>query len=273
MKRKEKLLEEEKKLLNEEKQFIKKEEEIIKEGEKKLVKDEKELFLECEKKWVFLLLMMSGGFMGAFTYTIRGNVFCNAQTGNMVLMGIALGDANWLEAAYLLIPISAYFIGAIISEILPKKIKKINFLRWDTCLIGFEVLVLIALGFVPESAPFQISQIAINFICSMQYNTFRQAEGVPMATTFCTNHLRQTGVHLIKWVKKKDQKAKERFLIHIFMLGMFIAGAAVGTVLSRLILGKAIWGAAVIMMIIFIGLFRADRTKEKGMLERVPKGH
>lgn len=102
MKRKEKLLEEEKKLLNEEKQFIKKEEEIIKEGEKKLIKDEKELFLECEKKWVFLLLMMSGGFMGAFTYTIRGNVFCNAQTGNMVLMGIALGDANWLEAAYLL---------------------------------------------------------------------------------------------------------------------------------------------------------------------------
>ena len=162
MKRKEKLLEEEKKLLNEEKQFIKKEEEIIKEGEKKLIKDEKELFLECEKKWVFLLLMMSGGFMGAFTYTIRGNVFCNAQTGNMVLMGIALGDANWLEAAYLLIPISAYFLGAIISEILPKKIKKINFLRWDTCLIGFEVLVLIALGFVPESAPFQISQVAIN---------------------------------------------------------------------------------------------------------------
>lgn len=132
---------------------------------------------------------------------------------------------------------------------------------------------MIALGFVPESAPFQISQVAINFICSMQYNTFRQAEGVPMATTFCTNHLRQTGVHLIKWLKKKDKKAKSRFFLHIFMLSMFIAGAAVGTVLSRLILGKAIWGAAVIMMIIFIGLFRADRTKEKGMLERVPKGH
>ncbi len=94
---------------------------------KSLSKMKKELFLECEKKWVFLLLMMSGGFMGAFTYTIRGNVFCNAQTGNMVLMGIALGDANWLEAAYLLIPISAYFIGAIISEILPKENKENKF--------------------------------------------------------------------------------------------------------------------------------------------------
>lgn len=235
--------------------------------------NEKEQFLECEKRWVFFLLMMSGGFMGAFTYTIRGNIFCNAQTGNMVLLGIAIGDANWAQAAYLVIPISAYFLGAVVSEILPKKIKKINFLRWDTFLVGLEVIVLLVLGLLPESAPYQISQVAINFICSMQYNTFRQAEGVPMATTFCTNHLRQTGVHLIKWKKNKDKAAKERFFLHIFMLVMFVVGAVIGTVLSRLILGKAIWGAAVILMIVFIGLFRADRTKEKGMLERVPRGH
>lgn len=211
--------------------------------------------------------------MGAFTYTIRGNIFCNAQTGNIVLLGIAVGDANWFQAAYLLIPISAYFLGALLSEILPKKIKKINFLRWDTVLIGIEIIVLIALGFLPEEAPYQISQVAINFICSMQYNTFRQAEGVPMATTFCTNHLRQTGVHLVKWISKKDISARNRMILHMSMLMFFLAGVIIGTILSRLVLGKAIWGAVVIMMIIFIGLFRADRTKEKGMLERVPKGH
>ena len=88
-----------------------------------------EEYLTCERRHIFFVLMGVAGFFGAFTYSIRGGIFCNAQTGNMVLMGIALGDANWLEAAYLLIPISAYFIGAIISEILPQKIKKINFLR------------------------------------------------------------------------------------------------------------------------------------------------
>lgn len=235
--------------------------------------NEKEQFLECEKRWVFFLLMMSGGLMGAFTYTIRGNIFCNAQTGNIVLLGIAVGDANWLQAAYLLLPISAYFLGAIVSEILPKKIKKINFLRWDTVLVGLEVIVLMILGFLPEEAPHQISQIAINFICSMQYNTFRQAEGVPMATTFCTNHIRQSGIHLVKWIRHKDKTSKSRLVTHSTMLAMFLVGAIIGTVLSRLVLGKAIWGAAVILMIVFIGLFRADRTKEKGMLERVPRGH
>lgn len=211
--------------------------------------------------------------MGAFTYSIRGNIFCNAQTGNFVLLGMAIGNGNWQEAAYLLIPISAYWLGAVVSEILPRSVKKIGFLRWDTMLVGFEIIVLILLGFLPESAPYQISQVAINFICSMQYNTFRQAEGIPMATTFCTNHLRQIGINFVKWVRKKDVSCKERFLIHIKMLSMFLAGTIIGTVLCRFVLGKAIWGAAVILMIVFVGLIRADRTKEKGMLERVPRGH
>lgn len=37
---------------------------------------EEEVFLECEKRWVFGLLMLVGGFFGGFTYTIRGGVFC-----------------------------------------------------------------------------------------------------------------------------------------------------------------------------------------------------
>ena len=41
-------------------------------------------YLECEKRWVFLLLMMVGGFFGGFTYSIRGGVFCTAQTATIV---------------------------------------------------------------------------------------------------------------------------------------------------------------------------------------------
>lgn len=229
-------------------------------------------YLECEKKRVFLLLIMSGGLLGAFTYSVRGGVFCNAQTSNIVLLGMALGNGNWGRAAYLLIPISAYALGAVVSESLPVSVRKAG-LRWDTILIGFEVLVTFLLGLLPESAPYQISQVAINFICSMQYNTFRQAEGVPMATTFCTNHVRQVGVHLAKWLRNGDISARGRFGSHIQMIGMFIVGAVVGTVLSRYFLGKAIWGATFLMLLVFLDLVHADLTKEKGMLEKVPSGH
>ncbi len=230
-------------------------------------------FLECERGRVFCLLMMSGGLFGAFTYLLRGNVFCNAQTGNIVLMGMALGKGEFMHAAYFLIPITAYGLGAIVSEILPVSVKKAGILRWDTLLIGFEILITILLGFLPESAPYQISQVAINFICSMQYNTFRQAEGIPMATTFCTNHVRQFGIHIAKSIRKKDISYMKRSLQHGKMLLMFIIGAAAGTVMGRYFYGKSIWGASFLLFIVFIDLLHADLIKEKGMLERVPRGH
>ena len=56
--------------------------------------------LECEKWWTFVLLMFVGGFFGAFTYSIRGGVFCNAQTANFVLSAVALGNGRWNESLY-----------------------------------------------------------------------------------------------------------------------------------------------------------------------------
>ena len=51
----------------------------------------KKEFLACERKEVFLLLMFGAGMMGAYTFILRGGVFCNAQTANFVMMAVALG--------------------------------------------------------------------------------------------------------------------------------------------------------------------------------------
>ena len=70
-------------------------------------------YLTCERNWVYFTLIAVAGFWGAYTYLLRGNVFCNAQTGNVVLMGLALGSAEWAKAGYYLVPISAYIrVGA-----------------------------------------------------------------------------------------------------------------------------------------------------------------
>jgi uncharacterized membrane protein YoaK (UPF0700 family) len=157
---------------------------------------EKQIYLTCEKYYIFELLIFAAGMMGAYTFNLRGGVFCNAQTANVVLMALAFGKGEIANGVYYLIPISAYIAGASISEILPRRVRKIHFLRWDTYLVGFEMLILFLIGFLPLSVPVQIVQVLINFICSMQYNTFRQAEGIPMATTFVTNHIRQIGIWL-----------------------------------------------------------------------------
>lgn len=93
----------------------------------------------CERKWLFHILMVIAGFFGAYTYLLRGNVFCNAQTGNVVLMGMALGAKKWGEALYYLIPISAYLMGAFVSE---------NKTHREKLLQHFEMLMFFLVGAV-----------------------------------------------------------------------------------------------------------------------------
>lgn len=230
-------------------------------------------FLECEQKYVFVILMFVAGFYGAFTYNLRGGVFCNAQTANFVLFAMAFGKKQWADVCYLIIPISAYFMGTVISEVTAGPVRKHSLIRWDTMLIFIEIVVVIILGFVPESAPFQISQVTINFIASMQYNTFRQAEKMPMATTFCTSHVRQIGVSTVKMLKNKDKKSRQTLLSHLVMLGAFVVGAVVSTVLCNKFLGKAIWFTLIPLGYLFIDLLYADLKKERKDHNKIPHGH
>lgn len=235
---------------------------------------EGETYLECERSRTFALLMMAAGMFGAFTYTIRGGIFCNAQTGNCVLLAIAIARGAWANALYYLIPISAYFMGAVISEILPSKVKRLGLLRWDTLFVGFEIFVVIGLGLLPEAAPVQITQIIINFIASMQYNTFRQAEHIPMATTFCTNHIRQLGIWTVKAVKHNfSENERARCRVHILMLTMFVLGGIISAFFCYRIAGKAIWISILPLGFVFADLVYADLTKERGLLSVKPSGH
>ena len=217
-----------------------------------------ESYLESQRWLIFAILMCVGGFFGAFTYTIRGGVFCNAQTANFVLFAMALGDTQWGKALYYLIPISAYFLGAFLSEAARSVFRWPLPVRWETVLVGIEMIMVLILGLLPESAPYQISQVAINFICSMQYNTFRVAQGIPMATTFCTNHLRQIGIASCMALRTRERQYIRRTLRHLGMVAVFILGGVISTILCRHIQGKAIWVALLPLAFVLVDLLRAD---------------
>lgn len=230
-------------------------------------------YLECEKQWIFILLMIASGFLGAFTYKLRGGVFSNAQTGNILYMALALGEARWGDALYYLIPISAYLLGAVISEAIAGPIKRLHIIRWDTLFVMIEMLTVVVLAVLPESVPFQISQVMVNFICSMQYNTFRQAQSVPMATTFCTGHTRELGTWLSRALRHRDKKAASRALKHGLMILAFAGGVTSGAILCDLFSGKAAFFALIPLAIVLIDFLNADLNTEKDMFDRVPHGH
>ena len=230
-------------------------------------------FLECEKKYVFYVLMLIAGYYGVYTFTLKGGVFCNAQTANFVCFAMSVGTGDIKKVLYYLIPISAYLCGAIFSEILPNPVKRSISLRWETVLMLIEIAAVLFIGFLPDSAPVQISQITVNFICSMQFNTFRQVKGIPAATTFVTNHIRQVGSSAAKYIRHQDDEYAQKIKVHGTLILFFLLGGILGTVCSEIFSYFSIWGAAIVLIIIFIRLAYADLSYERDLLSEVPHGH
>lgn len=231
-------------------------------------------YLECERRWVYWLLILVAGWYGAYTFALRGGVFCNAQTANVVLFAMALGNGKRLSAAYLLLPISAYLMGSFISEWLGKTVKRLNLLRWDTLLVALEIVMVVLLAFMPASWPDQICQVTLNFTCAMQLNTYRQVEGVPAATTFVTNHIRQIGSNLAKLSRHpEDEELRSRVTVHGSMLLFFVIGAVISTMMCALFSYVSLLCALVPLSVVLAGLVHADLFSERGKLALVPHGH
>ena len=65
---------------------------------------QKKIYPAHEQFKVCMALAFIGGFLEAYTYLIRGNIFANAQTGNFALMAMNFAYyRNPLKALYYLI--------------------------------------------------------------------------------------------------------------------------------------------------------------------------
>ena len=74
------------------------------------------------------LLAISGGMMDAYSYIMRGHVFANAQTGNMLLFGVNLSEGNFQTALTYFCPILAFTIGIMLADVF--RMKSIEMLHW-----------------------------------------------------------------------------------------------------------------------------------------------
>ena len=148
-------------------------------------------------------------------------------------------------------------------------------IRWETILVAVEIVFVAVLGALPASTPVQVFQVSINFIASMQYNTFRNSEGVPMATTFATNHVRQLGIGLAKELHRRHGDTSHRRVLkrHFSMVLFFLAGTILGAVACIFLGRRAVWVAALPYAIVFAAFLHADLTSEKEWLEHDPAGH
>lgn len=203
-------------------------------------------------------LAVTGGFLDAYTYTVRGGVFANAQTGNLVLLGIRLADAQWLAALYYAIPILAFCAGILLTETLRRRLPNRFSARWEYTVLLLEAVLLAVIALTPQTVPNLLVNTAVSFICSVQVHTFRAVAGAPYASTMCTGNMRSAMENLSRCIAQKDKAAGRRTLVYFAIIVLFAFGAGAGALLSRRLGVLAAFVGCLLLFFAGLFLYRAD---------------
>jgi uncharacterized membrane protein YoaK (UPF0700 family) len=194
--------------------------------------------------WFALLLTVANGFLDAHTYFVRGGVFANVQTGNVIFFAIDLSEGKAAAALAHVWPLLAFIAGvALASHIKSGRVERVIMhpLRWT---MAVQVLVLTVIGFVPASVPHSYVTVPISFMAAMQIGLFRSIGDLaylPVATT--GNMMRFVEAGYDGFVERHSA-SRRAFGIYGALIVTFAAGALIGAVASRFWGVHAIWLAA-----------------------------
>ena len=90
-------------------------------------------------------LSISGGLQDAYTYIYRGEVFANAQTGNIVLLSQSLVERKWSTVIHYLIPLGFFAMGIVVAEGIRQKYKNVQRIHWRQLVLLMEMLSILFL--------------------------------------------------------------------------------------------------------------------------------
>ena len=204
-----------------------------------------------------IFLTLAGGFQDAYSYNCRGQVFANAQTGNIVLFGQNLATGQWTRAIHYLLPVLSFVIGVYLTEWIRHHHQYSTRIHWrQTVLLG-EIFLLVCVGLLPHTMDVA-ANILLSFACAMQVNTFRKFCGLPSATTMCIGNMRSAASLLCEYHVTGNPEFRRKSMHYYFVIAVFAVGAAFGAVLSQYFGNRAIWIAAVLQLIGFFLMFISE---------------
>ena len=206
-----------------------------------------------------VFLAMSGGFQDAYTYFTRKEVFSNAQTGNVVLMSQHFMTGEWLDGLRYLLPLLSFAIGVFMAERIQSRFRYARRLHWRQGILLIEILILFAVGFMPESMD-MAATVLVSFSCAMQVQTFRKMDGYSYASTMCIGNLRSGTAALSTFLRERRPEQMRQALYYFGIIFFFALGAGGGGNLSIRIGYPAIWISSLLLLISFGLMFTKKYT-------------
>lgn len=181
-----------------------------------------------------LVLALSGGLMDAYSYLARGKVFANAQTGNLLLLGVNLSTGNWDVIGRYLSPIIAFALGCIASELIRHRHKhdspKEPGIHWRQHVVLGEIVLLAIVACLGPDYNL-IANSLTSLACGMQVQAFRKLHGHAFATTMCIGNLRSGTQELVEYFDGKKISHLQTAGLYYGVVVTFVIGAVLGNAL------------------------------------------
>ena len=209
-----------------------------------------------------LLLALSGGLMDAYSYLFRGQVFANAQTGNILLFSVYLTQGQWQDALEYLFPILAFSLGIGAAAII-RHLCRERRLHWRQICLGLEVVILVLVAPLPQSANLLANSL-ISLACGAQVESFRKIDGSSVSTTMCIGNLRSALHSLVDVGFTGSRKERHAALVALSIILAFACGAILGSLLLPHLGPYTLWTSAGLLTLCTIFMLIRPHPPEKG---------
>ena len=130
-----------------------------------------------------IILALAGGFMDVYSYIGRDHVFANAQTGNILLVGVSISEGNWALAGRYFFPVVSFAVGIMLADLVHERFGSV--IHWRQVTVFFEAVILLGVSFIPGGNFNLLANCLTSFACGMQVESFRKIHGSGIATTMC----------------------------------------------------------------------------------------
>lgn len=215
---------------------------------------------------VMILLNLSGGTQDACSYFLRGHVFANAQTGNIVLMGCYLISEDLRDSIRYFLPVAFFALGVLMACLIHSRFRRTGRLHWRHLVLTMEIILLFIVGFIPGQLNWLANGLT-SFACAMQVQSFRTVRGSAYASTMCIGNLRSGMDHFYKAVTEKKTDEFKTAAIYLTAIASFTIGAACGGHLTNHFSYRTIWISCGLLILCFLLML----IEEEDDLEAIEK--
>ncbi|HYB17214.1 MAG TPA: YoaK family protein [Streptosporangiaceae bacterium] len=209
-----------------------------------------------------LLLAGVGGFLDAYTFVGYGGVFANAQTGNIVLLGVDAQAGHWQEALLHIPPIVAFMLGVALAQMLAQSAVRTIVRRPTRWVPIAEIVVLAAAGLRRAGYPagsFRVSSP------SPSRRRSRRSGRWTASSTPAPDHEQpaRPGHEDLYLAHGPRPAAGHRAALLALVTAAFAVGAGLGGLCTRLIHQQAAWITAAALMIALVAIVIETRRLDR----------